>query len=76
VPATAKKSILLPCPCCNEPTACVSLRLSADAGDANEFICLECDEEFGRAEVEEAVARWAGWARVLAWVDAAPAVEE
>lgn len=73
--ATAKKSMLMPCPCCNEPRACVSLRLHADAGDENEFHCEECLKEFGRAEVEEAQARWAKWARVLAWIDTAPALE-
>lgn len=36
MPATAKKSMLMPCPLCNEPRACVSLRLHTDAGDENE----------------------------------------
>jgi hypothetical protein len=74
--ATAKRSILLPCPCCNEPAACVALRMSADAGEDCEFFCLECEAEFGRAEVEEQVNRWAKWAKVLAWADAAPQFDE
>lgn len=70
--ATDRKPILMPCPLCNEPDACVQLNLANLDGDGDEFHCQECDSGFGRPEIAEAVSRWAKWGRLLAWVDDAP----
>lgn len=57
----------LPCLYCGEE-GCITV----DLVDLDQFRCCECDREFSRAEVEETIAKWA---RVLAWIDTAPAKE-
>jgi hypothetical protein len=61
----------LPCPLCGAWNT-LSIELSElTKGDACK--CLECDEQFGLGDVR---ARLAAWQRVLAWVDAAPTIDE
>lgn len=58
---------LLPCPCCGETEATVTLNL-ADF----EFACLDCEATFSREDVETFLRKWGA---VLRWLDAAPAQE-
>ena len=60
------RGLQLPCPKCGEPDANVMLSLA----DVSSFHCVECDEDFDRADVEAFIARWS---KLLAWVDTFPA---
>lgn len=69
MPATrAPAAIQLPCPCCGEPYANLSLNLGALDGDGA-VTCQECQSEFSLAHVRDLIGRWTA---VLRWVDAAP----
>ena len=61
----------LRCPKCGEAEATIRV----DLDDLLTFACTECDEEFGRDDVEEMMAAAKRWARVLAWLDTAPAAD-
>lgn len=56
----------VPCIRCGESTVWVELSTLC-------FRCGSCEQEFTRTEVDAALA---AWARVLAWCDLAPAVED
>jgi hypothetical protein len=59
----------MPCPCCGEAEAAISVNLaSLDDPDAA-FECRECNTEFGVEHVRTFIRRWA---KVLAWVDMMP----
>jgi hypothetical protein len=64
------KGICLPCPCCGEPDAIITVNLA----DVSEFGCKECGGEFTADHVRDLIARWTP---VLAWLatvpDSAPA---
>jgi hypothetical protein len=60
------------CPLCGEPHANLSLNLWCIDEDAA-VTCRECDGEFSLAQVRDVVARWT---KLLAWIDAIPAMEE
>jgi hypothetical protein len=57
----------LPCILCGQ--TCL---IRVDLDDLSLFTCAECGQEFN---VEDVRAHAAAWQRVLAWLDAAPAVE-
>ena len=63
------------CPSCHEAGATISLDLYELAG----FECKDCGETFSRQEIEERIeelkVRLERWAKVLAWLDAAPAID-
>ncbi len=58
---------LLPCPCCGEGQATISLNL-ADF----EFTCMDCEATFTRDDLEAFLRKWTA---VLRWLDGAPTVE-
>lgn len=72
---TATKSLTLRCPCCQEPSAVITLNF-ADGS----FTCKECDEEFDRDTLAESLAELeaqaAKWKKTLVWVDAMPSNDE
>lgn len=65
---TAPANVLLPCPCCGEASAALTVNLG-HLDDAECFQCLECSAEFGLADVEDLIAKWT---KILAWVKAVP----
>ena len=65
---TTERGLQLPCPCCGEANANVSLHLD----DCETFTCRECDAEFTTEDVKQFIARWQP---VLAWIDQAPATK-
>jgi hypothetical protein len=70
-PAPVKRGFpTLPCLWCGEEGT-VRVDLADLTGD-DAFTCSACDAEFGVADVR---ARLDAWLPVLAWVEAAPAVE-
>jgi transcription elongation factor Elf1 len=62
---TPKRGFLLPCPCCGEEAAGISLNL----GDGETFTCGECETEFTTEHIRDFIAKWT---KILAWVDAMP----
>lgn len=48
------KGIQLPCPCCGEKEANISLHLD----DMDTFTCAECEAEFSRADIEAMLEKW------------------
>lgn len=70
-PDAASRNILLPCPRCGEESATILLNLSVlGEQDDDHFTCRDCDGVFSAREMRAIVGKWA---RVLAWVDQAPA---
>lgn len=67
---TTARGLTLPCPCCHEAGACITLHLA----EVDRFTCLECEEEFTTDDVREMIDRVKRWEKVLAWVDAMPSV--
>lgn len=65
--------ILLPCPCCGEQRASIQLQLACLGGQDNEFRCIECENEFTTAHLEDLIRRWTA---VLAWIQTAPAIDD
>jgi hypothetical protein len=65
--ATTAHGILLPCPCCKEAEACVSLQLSD-----GEFFCRECEETFTADDVRQFIARVRRWEKLLEWAESMP----
>lgn len=66
-----KTEMLLPCPLCGEPKACLLLdlvELSEPESDCL-FKCRECEGEFGRPMLRDMIRKWT---KVLTWLDAAP----
>jgi hypothetical protein len=61
----AKRGLLLPCPLCGEPDACITL----DLDDAETFHCRECDGEFTAQTVKRVIK---DWTEVLDWIDTMP----
>ena len=68
--AKSLPSCQLPCPCCGEETASLSLHLATldDTGGEN-FTCQECDTAFSVDSVREFIAKWGTF---LAWLDTIP----
>jgi len=65
--ATANETatgILLPCPCCGENEAGISLRL-----EDKSFQCSACDGEFTLDCIKAIMARWQ---KIVQWVDSMP----
>lgn len=68
------RNIQLPCPLCGEV---VSVQLSfAYIDSAEAYHCNECNEDFGRKEIEDVILRWKRWGPVLAWVDTFPLIKD
>ena len=65
-------AIFLPCPCCGEEQANMSLELYALDDDEAQFTCHCCNENFGRRRVRAMIEQWT---KVLAWIDSAPNFE-
>jgi hypothetical protein len=63
---TTGRGLLLPCPQCGEPNACMLLDLS----EGDRFSCQENDCEFRADDVRDLIKRWGP---VLAWVEQMPA---
>lgn len=63
-----KKGILLPCPCCGELNAGISLDLYDPLGPGS-FHCCDCDAMFGAELLMNVIARWKD---ILEWVDRIP----
>lgn len=59
----------LPCPCCGEQQASITLDLT----DCESFHCADCDADFSAADVRVFLQRWT---QVLWWLDSAAAVRE
>lgn len=55
----------LPCPQCGEPRADITV----DMSNGSDFLCLECENSFTRADIESLFARWQ---RAFQWLDAMP----
>jgi hypothetical protein len=73
-PAPIGRPITLPCPMCGAEEAAIAVnlwRLGDNGQDA--FICGECDNEFSVNVIRKFLERWTP---VLAWLHAAPAMEE
>jgi uncharacterized protein (DUF983 family) len=64
--APVTRGFCAPCPKCSENTVQVCL------ADVSQLYCTSCEEEIALAEVRALVA---AWAKVLSWLDAAPALE-
>ncbi len=62
------KGVQLPCPCCGETMANISLHL-ASIGEGEEFTCGECDTNFSIADIKEFFVKWTP---VLAWIGQIP----
>lgn len=67
----ALKPLLLPCPCCGNEEASISVQLAYL--DDQTFRCNECEEEFCADYMRSLVAKWS---RLLAWLDMVPQDEE
>jgi hypothetical protein len=67
--AAAKGFGALPCPCCGEAQATITLDLT----DLEGFHCRNCDADFAAADVRAFIERWT---RVLAWIDGAASLQE
>lgn len=65
--ATATKGFTVGCLKCGE----TGVRLNLE--DLDTFCCPSCDDEFTLDDVREHMAKWA---RVVQWIDAAPAEDE
>jgi len=63
--ATATRGATLPCPCCGEANATITLNLA----DGESLACQDCSADFSTADVRNFIAKWAP---MLAWVDAMP----
>jgi hypothetical protein len=61
--AKAKGWGALPCPCCGEARATVTL----DLAGLDLFHCQDCDADFDAASVRAFIERWG---KVLRWIDA------
>lgn len=74
IASPAGHSITLPCPCCGEEKAAISVALwmLGDDGE-NAFTCNECNSEFSAGTVRSMIRRWT---KFLAWLDTAPEEEE
>ncbi len=64
---TTAKRCLLPCPCCGENSACISLHLANAT-----FTCGECETDFTIDHVREFIRKWGP---VLKWVEQMPTGE-
>lgn len=68
--AKKTRTLAVICPFCNDADATLSL----DMSDLDAITCSSCDETFSarqaHAKVVEALAKWA---RVMEWIDSAPA---
>jgi len=60
-------AVQVPCPCCGEEIANISVNLYALDGDA--FTCHECGADFTIDTVRTLIARWT---KLLAWLDTVP----
>jgi len=70
-PKSSLRCIQLPCPCCGETLANVSLHLSTlDDETAANFTCEECTADFSLADVRGFIARWTP---ILSWLELIPA---
>lgn len=67
------KAIMLPCPMCGGEEAGIQVNLDYLEDDDAQFHCRDCDAEFGRNRIETILRKWA---KVLAWLDAAPDCDE
>jgi len=64
--------IQLPCPCCGETLASVSLHLATlDDETAANFTCEECTTDFSLADVRGFIA---AWTPLLSWLEQIPDV--
>lgn len=68
---TKPAAIQLPCLCCGEPMANVSVNLWQLDGD-EAITCQECNGEFSLAHVRDVLGKWS---KVLAWLEAAPQLD-
>lgn len=68
-----KTNIILPCPCCGNAEAGINVRLHCIAEPDEQFECAECEECFGANQIHDFIAKWT---KILAWVDAAPTIDE
>lgn len=60
------------CPECGEREATVLVSIA----DPDQFTCTDCNADFDKATVEEALADVAKWHKVFAWTALAPREEE
>jgi uncharacterized protein YfaQ (DUF2300 family) len=59
----------LPCPCCGEPKANVTVCLEPSAEGGHEFTCQECNADFTEHDVRAFVAKWT---KALDWLGTMP----
>jgi transcription elongation factor Elf1 len=64
----APAGFTLPCPCCGQQEASISVNLAFLEGEGA-LRCNECEEEFDVQTVRALIRRWT---KVLDWVCAAP----
>jgi hypothetical protein len=57
------------CPLCGSDSDTQTLELD----NLDTFLCAGCDEDYTADDLRQAIA---AWQRVLAWIDAAPAIED
>ncbi len=63
-----RKQIKLLCPKCHDCEAAVQVNLYCPS----DFHCLECDEEFTAADVQEVIEATARWTKTLTWLSTMP----
>lgn len=73
VTADRNRGLALPCPCCGESEASISLDLFDDPFASDTLHCQECEADFSAQQVRDLVRRWAP---VLAWLDAMPGTRQ
>ena len=62
---TAERGQTLPCPCCGEENATITLNLA----DAESLVCQDCEADFTVDQVRAFIAKWG---RLLAWIETMP----
>ena len=71
---TCGRPILLPCPKCGAPEANIAGYLGVLGDEEQEqFHCGDCEADFSVGFVRDLATKWA---KVLAWLDTAPNVED
>lgn len=69
-PKPIGRCVQVPCPCCGEPQANVTVALNLlGSDDEPAFTCTECGNEFTVATVRNVIAKWTP---LLRWLDSVP----
>jgi len=70
-PSAVPVGITMPCPCCGEPDASISVQLADLDGEA--FFCRECEGTFTFEFMQTVIKKWSA---VMTWVASVPKFDE